>query len=257
MSSATPARPVLAFSVEQIREQWDRVASARDQQLRAGRDVSFEYVLKPTILDLIDTADCSSVLDAGCGTGVLTEVLAGKASAVTGVDMSSASIRIASNSASRPKNVQYFDSTLEDYLRNTSDRYSLVVANMVLQDSADLGGCLRALSSRCQPVASLIATITHPWFWPTYWGYDNEPWFKYSEEQAIEAPFRISKDTTPIGVTTHFHRPLSFYISALTAAGFELETLAEPMPAPRVQEQYPAMWHFPRFLALRCKYHRL
>lgn len=72
-------QPVDHYSNEQIQAQWDRIALPRNMQLRSGRDVSYELVLKPTILNLIQDSDCSSVLDAGCGSGVLTEVLAEKA----------------------------------------------------------------------------------------------------------------------------------------------------------------------------------
>lgn len=247
-------RPVDHCSIEVIRAQWDKVAFARDAQLRSGRDVSFEFVLKPTILNLIKDTDCSSILDAGCGSGVLTEVLAGKARRVIGVDMSEVNISIANTSHSCPKNVQYVASTLEDYLTKTNERFSLVVANMVLQDSADLSACLNAIASKCDNRSILVATITHPWFWPTYWKYDRELWFKYSEELAIEAPFKISNDVAPIGITTHFHRPLSVYISKLSEAGFQPEVISEPMPPLVIQRQYPSVWEYPRFLAIRCEY---
>lgn len=242
------------YSIEHIRAQWDNIALSRDAQLRSGRDVSYEFVLKPTILKLIQDSDCSSVLDAGCGSGVLTEVLATKAKEVTGIDMSTVSISIANSSSTYPKNVQYVASTIEEYLTKTNNRYSLVVANMVLQDSADLAACLKAIASRCSSQSLLVATITHPWFWPTYWGYDKEPWFQYSEEQAIEAPFKISTDVSPIGITTHFHRPISFYVGKLSEAGFKVDMVSEPMPPLIVQRQYPSVWQFPRFLAIRCIY---
>lgn len=248
-------RRVDHWSIERIRAQWDGVALLRHEQLRSGRDVSFESILKPTILQLIGSADCTSTLDAGCGSGVLSEVLSEKSLAVTGVDMSAANIAIALNSASRPKNVLYVSDTIEGFSASTTERYSLIVANMVLQDSSDLHGCLDALASVCCSQGVLVATITHPWFWPTYWGYDKQDWFRYSDEQAIEAPFKISTDTTPIGMTTHFHRPLSLYLKQLSAVGFVLETMLEPMPQRVIQDQYPAIWQFPRFLAFRCRRH--
>lgn len=243
------------YSRDDIREQWDVIALTRDQQLRSGRDLSFEFVLKPTILSLIENQDLTMVLDAGCGSGVLTEVLAESALNVVGVDMSEASIALAVSKKDLPKNISYHADTLENYLSGTSVKYSMIVANMVLQDLDDIESCLRALASKCKPGAILVATITHPWFWPTYWGYDKEPWFIYSEVQAIEAPFKISSDSEPIGVTTHFHRPLSYYIEKLSDVGFNLDVVLEPMPTTDIQKRYPSLWKFPRFLALSCSYH--
>lgn len=241
------------YSIDAIRAQWDRIAVDRNAQLRSGRDLSFEFVLKPTILELLEGMDCDSILDAGCGSGVLTEILAERARAVVGVDMSHVNIELAEGSSSRPENVEYCCDELESFSTKSNERFSLIVANMVLQDSANLDQCLDALASQSFPNTALIATITHPWFWPTYWGYDREPWFKYSEEQAIEAPFRISTEVSPIGITTHFHRPLSVYVARLETAGFVLETIREPLPSIEIQQQYPATWQYPRFLALRCR----
>lgn len=246
-------RKVDHYSIDALCSQWDRIAVDRDAQIRSGRDLSFEFVLKPAILELIVDVDCDSVLDAGCGSGVLAEVLADRARAVVGVDMSHVNIELAEGSSSRPKNVEYYCDKLEAFSARSSDRFSLIVANMVLQDSANLDQCLEALASCSFPNTVLVATITHPWFWPIYWGYDREPWFKYSEEQAIEAPFRISTDISPIGVTTHFHRPLSGYLDKLKSVGFELETIREPLPSVEIQLRYPTVWQYPRFLALRCK----
>ena len=50
--------------------------------------------------------------------------------------------------------------------------------------------------------------ITHPFFWPKYWGYESEEWYKYNEEIFIENEFSISFEKE-MGKTTYIHRPLS------------------------------------------------
>lgn len=247
-------RLVKNSSIDQICGQWNSVASVRDEQIRSGLDVSYEFVLKPTILELIKDANRSLVLDAGCGSGAFTEVLAISSQSVIGVDMSSVSISIANSSNTRPKNVHYFGDTVESYLSKNDHSFTLVVANMVLQDTANLEDCLEAIASKSCKNATLVATITHPWFWPTYWGYDKKSWFKYSDILEIEAPFKISSDPTPLGITTHFHRPLSYYIEKLAAAGFRIDKILEPMPPLEILEQNFSIWKFPRFLAFKCTY---
>lgn len=61
-------RAPATWTPESLSAQWDSVAPARNSQLRSGRDVSFEHVLKPTVLKLIEPSP-SGLLDAGCGSG--------------------------------------------------------------------------------------------------------------------------------------------------------------------------------------------
>ena len=239
---------------ESLSAQWDNVAPARNTQLRSGKDVSFEYVLKPTIIELLEPGLSDSLLDAGCGSGVLTEALADGFDSVVGVDMSPINIELANQSATKRGNTDYVCSKIEDVIYEEGVRFSTIVANMVFQDALDLRSCLKSLAQRSRVGTVLISTITHPWFWPTYWGYDREVWFDYSKELAIEAPFRVSSDVSTVGVTTHFHRPLSFYVSSFKEQGFRLDRLIEPVPPESIQKKYPATWKFPRFLSFKCTY---
>jgi len=251
---SSQSRRVNDSSNDVIRRQWDSIACARDKQLRSGQDTSFEYILKPAIFSLIEGVDKASVLDAGCGTGVLTELLAKQSSSVTGVDFSSVNIAIAKRAASSTDNIRYVSQSIEEFAASAREYYSLIVANMVLQDVKALDACLAAMASLSTPNATLVATVTHPCFWPTYWGYDQEPWFDYNEEQAIEAPFRISASPQAIGVTTHFHRPVSAYLNSFCRAGFIIDAVLEPMPASPSLKLPMKISRIPRFLAFRCIY---
>jgi hypothetical protein len=98
----------------------------------------------------------------------------------------------------------------------------------------------------------LAFTITHPCFWPSYWGYNRTDWYSYEKEQAIEAEFRISQAQTGL-VTTHFHRPISSYVTCLIGAGLYLTGMDEPLPRNEDMERYPETWEFPRFLVGRAE----
>src|SRR5262249_32878852 len=124
------------------------------------------------------------------------------------------------------------------------------VACMTLMTTPDLSGFAKALAVVLQKEAKFVATLSHPWFWPRYWGYETEAWFNYTQETFIEAPFVISRCRTAVR-TTHVHRPLEQYVSVFTNAGFRLEALVEPMPLSEIQALYPQPWRFPRFIGLR------
>jgi SAM-dependent methyltransferase len=189
-----------------LTREWDAVADLREEQIVSRTDLSFHLVLVPELERLARDANWSRVLDAGCGTGVLTSRLARRAKEVVGVDMSRASIEIA-NARHAASNITYVRSTLERYVAGLDHpTFTLAVCNMTLMTVPKLTMFAAAIARSLRPGGTFLFTVTHPWFWPAYWGYDKAPWFDYNRELAIEAPFRISLQDSPL-MTTHFHRP--------------------------------------------------
>ena len=246
-----PIRAVFGKSQEQVRQEWDRVAELRNTQISSGVDLSFHHVLSPTVLSLLNGENTRRVLDVGCGTGHLTNSLAAVAGQVVGVDMSSSNIALAKKTNAKTNNVDFVTATVEALSREHHN-FTVVVANMTMMTTLDLDTFCKACSCLLDQGGAFIWTITHPWFWPIYWGYDSAEWFDYSTEIQIEAPFSISRDN-PGPTTTHVHRPLHRYSAALAASGFILETLEEPMPPKEAIPLYPIGWDYPRFLAARCR----
>jgi hypothetical protein len=143
--------------------------------------------------------------------------------------------------------------SVEEYARKAEGAsFSGAVANMVAMTAPDLPDFMKSVAALLHTGGWFIATLPHPAFWPTYWGYQDAPWFRYSAEIAIEAPFQISVHRTHIR-TTHFHRPIEFYGESLSSAGFFLDRLREPYPEATAEALYPELWSFPRFLAFRAQ----
>ena len=167
------------------------------------------------------------------------------------VEPSPASTALARKVCQTIHNVRFVEGCLEEAASSIGEQLiTAAVAVMTLMTAPDLRGFAKALASLLPKQARFIATLTHPWFWPKYWGYESESWFHYEIETFIEAPFAISKRRTQF-ITTHIHRPLDHYVTVFAEAGFRLEAIAEPMPSPDVQALYPGPWRFPRFLGLR------
>jgi hypothetical protein len=122
---------------------------------------------------------------------------------------------------------------------------------MTLMTVVSLDRLAAAVSEMLKTGGHFVFTITHPCFWPAYWGYAGAPWFSYGEEIFIEAPFKISNEASDF-VTTHIHRPIERYVNVLNSAGFSVIAMVEPMPKAEIQALYPEPWHFPRFLGMKC-----
>lgn len=246
-------RPVWEKSQKEISAEWDRIAVRRAEQIFSGRDLSFSFVLVPSILSLSAACDLTAVLDVGCGPGFLTTEIARNAKRVVGIDISGESINWARQRWANLPNVEFVHTSVENYaLRNNRPEFALAIANMTLVTVLDLDNAIKSISQLTKSGGHFIFTITHPCFWPIYWGYSGQKWFSYSSEMAIEGIFRISLDERQDFVTTHVHRPLERYIAALLGAGFVLDEIREPLPSPEVEAKYPHRWEYPRFLSVRC-----
>jgi SAM-dependent methyltransferase len=172
---------------------------------------------------------------------------------VVGIDISEVSIKISRERWGGRRGLEFVASSVENYAsRHTGPGFTAVTANMSLMTVVSLRAVLMAIAQLLTDGGHFVFTISHPFFWPTYWGYANEPWFRYSSEIAIEAPFAISLDPTQTLTTTHIHRPLEKYIQELRAARFHVDALVEPLPPPEIEAKYPSEWRYPRFLGVRC-----
>jgi len=244
-------RPCAAKTHADLALEWDQLAEERHRQITSGEDLSFEHVMVPTTLHLLDGVDAALALDIGSGTGDFTVRLAQVATRVIGIEPSRVSVAVARASCLEVRNVRFIQAPLEEAVRMLREEpVTAAVACMTLMTTPDLSGFAKALAVLLQREAKFVATLSHPWFWPRYWGYETEVWFNYTQEIFIEAPFVISRCRTAVR-TTHVHRPLEQYVSVFANAGFKLEALVEPMPSSEIQALYPQPWRFPRFIELR------
>jgi SAM-dependent methyltransferase len=237
--------------ISAIASEWDALAPIRYEQITSGVDVTYSHVLSPIMLDIAAKQTAATILDAGCGTGVLTAALGTFGGSVVGIDPSAKSIAVAQDHFGGA--AEFRVATLEEYARSNRESADLVIANMVLIDVTNLLGFVGAVGQALRQRGAFVFSITHPWFWPSYYGYAGEDWFHYERELIIESPFRISAREDCALQSTHVHRPLGMYLQAFSSVGLTLQELREPMPSPAVEAKYPRPWRVPRYLIGLCR----
>jgi 2-polyprenyl-3-methyl-5-hydroxy-6-metoxy-1,4-benzoquinol methylase len=90
-------------SLEDLARYWDDNAAAWAREVRRGHDVAREFLNNPAFLALIGGLRGRQVLDAGCGDGYNTRILARAGAHMTGVDLSARMIGLRRKRSAAPR----------------------------------------------------------------------------------------------------------------------------------------------------------
>lgn len=232
--------------------EWDSLAELRFEQIKSGKDITFNHILAPNIVTLCKNEKATSVLDVGCGVGILTDIISNVLDIeAVGIDPSANSINIANKHFKRAS--KFIKASLEEYMKMNKRKFDIVVSNMVLMDVIDAGIFIDLTSSMINRDGVFVFSIIHPFFWPIYAGFFNKNWFEYNSEIIIEDEFRISMHKTSNMISTYVHRPMYMYVDLFNRSGLVLEKLLEPMPSTNIAAMYPNPWEYPRYLIGKCR----
>jgi ubiquinone/menaquinone biosynthesis C-methylase UbiE len=253
---------------EEVARYWDENAARWAEQVRRGWDVYRERFNNPAFFAFLGDVRDKEVLDAGCGEGRNTRLLAQMGARMTGVDISSRMIELArAEEAREPLGIRYEVASFSDLRLFAGASFDLVVSTMALMDGPDLQGAFREIARVLQPGGELASSISHPCFMTRGFGwvrdgkgdvekltvasyFDGEPWVERWK-------FEPAPEETPPFAVPAFPRTLSDYMNALIAAGFVLQELREPRPSEEACREHPHMqkWrdHGALFLHVRAR----
>nr|WP_157321113.1 class I SAM-dependent methyltransferase [Nesterenkonia alkaliphila] len=181
---------------------------------------------RPALLQLLGHVEGLSVLDAGCGPGLYAQELTARGARVLGVDASPEMIRLASkrNGGGAEFRVHDLESPL-DWAENKS--FDRIVMALVLHHLQNPRSVLREFHHVLRDDGRLLLSTVHPVAdWRRLGG-------SYFADERVQ-------ETWSLGLEAEFRRaPLTAVIADFTAAGFAIEALVEPQPAPSMEAEYP------------------
>lgn len=232
------------IGTEEAIKRWDKYAELFALSYGENGDIHREIFLNPALFRLIDGLESKNVLDAGCGEGYLSRMLANSGAAVTGVDYSERMIQLARDKTSEELKISFLHGNCEDLSFLEDKSFDLIVSNMVIQDLSNYESAISEMYRLLVDGGTFIFSILHPCFvtpgsgWvksdtgeKLYWKVDN-----YFYEGAYEQAFPIDEQEKFV----YFHRTLSSYINTIVRSGFQMEEMIEPKPSDEMLEKYPS-----------------
>lgn len=200
--------------------QWEAAAA---EYRRVQESSAFSAQNRALVEHRFSGIGAGRVLDAGCGYGQYTGWFAQQGARVTGCDGARAMLELAQE---RYPGCRFDLADLTGALPYLDGAFDLVFCNQVLMDLPQIDHTLEEFARVLRPGGRLWFSIVHPAFYLGEWVTDAEgrKWAKeisgYLTEQEKTGNFW--------GKSTHYHRPLSFYLNLCAKAGFSLTELTEP-----------------------------
>jgi 2-polyprenyl-3-methyl-5-hydroxy-6-metoxy-1,4-benzoquinol methylase len=211
----------------------DSYAESYAQPRAAGFHFGLDLII-PRLIEIAGSVDELTVLDAGCGEGIVSRSLVGVATRIVGIDIVPQLIVYARKRAltlSTTYEVQDLSLPLPQYQQT----FDLIVSNLVINDVPDYRGFIKTLSACLKPGGRIVLSLNNP-----YSALLREKVTNYFDTQAV-AQYNF-------GPATYFHRTMEQYLQAFYDEGLLLSRLydvqmTEAMVAKLPEENRRFPWY--------------
>ena len=220
--------------------QYERLVIAREQS-GVERDP-----IMPQFLKLIGDPSGLTILDACCGEGYLSRILAHDDNHITGIDIAPRLIEIARTKDPESK-ISYQVADLSQLIETYQQHFDLIVSHLALNDVYGYQGLFTTLASFIRPGGRFVLSMNNPYSYLVRGSVTNY----FDSGQAF-----LYGGMAQEGVKVHFYqRTLQEYLDAAFAAGLQLQRLIdlpmyEGMFKRRATTWLPEGHHFPFFMLL-------
>ncbi len=242
---------------------WGPVDAWYDDHL-AGEDTYHQKVILPNLLRLVDPKPGMTILDVACGQGFFAKEFLKKGAHVTGIDISAELIARAKVNA--PTGTFHTSPASElGIVTNASIDHATIT--LAIQNIKDAEKVFSEVARTLRVGGSFTIVMNHPAFRipkMSSWGWDEKAGIQYRRLDSYLSESHTDIDMHPgkkasgedSAQTISFHRPLQWYVKALTKNGLLIDRLEEwtshkESVGKRAKAENKARKEFPLFLALR------
>ena len=192
-----------------------------------------QAVVLPNALNLLNLHAKNSLLDLGCGQGVLARHLIKDVDYV-GVDLSSKLIAEAKKTTKRASTA-FISADASKPLPIEKTDFDAACFLLCLQNMEHPEGAIANASKHLKETGKLVIVLNHPCFRTprqSSWGVDEQAKLQYQLLTAYLSPMKIPLQIHPGkgdqgGMTISYHYPISQYIAWLAQHGFVVDQLQE------------------------------
>jgi SAM-dependent methyltransferase len=228
---------------------WGAMPRTVLEQMATDGDFAKRHLINPFLLGMLGDLRGRRVLDAGCGNGYLSRMLAERGAQIVGVEPGQSLFDFAvEQEAVAPQGIRYVQADL-CALPDLGAPFDAVVASMVLPAIPDWTGAMRACVHALKSGGLFVFTVNHPCFeqlWATWRDHGEYRTHRYLTEYEIPGPSGVD-----------FHRTLSTYLNQLARLGCQVIEVAEPGLTPDLAASGPdgidAYVHLPNFLIVAAR----
>ena len=201
--------------------EWDKAAAgySKSQENSPYSLFNKKYVKSLFVHDLRGLR----ILDAGCGNGYYANFFHEQGADVTGCDGSSEMLKIAKEKY--PK-IRFDLLDLEEELPYSDEQFDIIFCNQVLMDLENISNTVASFSRLLKDGGYFYFSVVHPCFYLGDWETDDKG--KKAYKKITNYLSHSSEKNNFWGTTTHYHRPVSYYLNLLNKNSLILETLLEP-----------------------------
>jgi SAM-dependent methyltransferase len=229
---------------------WDRVADAYATAIGGPDDRIYAMLREGLWSSLGPDVSGLDILDLGCGHGWLSALLASQGARARGIDGSAALLAHARRIA---PTVEFVRCDLVADVLPRDREYDRIVAHMVLMDLPAVDPVFSYVSRVLRPDGRFTFTLPHPCFFNYKTRVDPATGELYCgvNDYLTSAEWWIDS----YGGHRHYHRSLTFYVSALHEHGLAVTRMLEPPQLSRKPENPDFYRAIPKFLMLEAQRH--